>query len=388
MTATPIPRTLNMSLMGIRDISVIETPPRDRLAIQTEVMTFNPKRLRQAIEAELARDGQIFYIHNRIERIERVASMLSRLVPGCRVAVAHARMPSAQLERTMSAFVAREYDLLVSTAIIENGLDIPRANTMIVDRADRFGLAQLYQLRGRVGRSGRPAFAYLLVPSPHSLTAVSRRRLEAIREFSDLGSGFRVAAMDLEIRGAGSLLGGEQSGHIEAVGFDLYNRLLERAVRELRGLTGGEEEDGFETTMNLKLDLHIPESYVDHAGGRLRVYRRVASARAEDELEALEGELSDLYGPPPPSVKVLLRFTALKMKASAMKLERIDRDGKQLALKFTKDSEVDAGALAELVASRPGAHFTTGGVLFWPLDDGAPGAVLEQVAKLLHSLGG
>ncbi len=388
MTATPLPRTLNMSLMGIRDISVIETPPRNRLAIHTEVMTFNPERVRQAIEAELSRGGQVFYIHNRIGRIEQVAAMLRRLVPESRIAIAHARMPAAALEGTMAAFVAGEYDLLVSTAIIENGLDIPRANTIIVDRADRFGLAQLYQLRGRVGRSERPAYAYLLVPGPLAVSADARKRLEAIREFSELGSGFRIAAMDLEIRGAGNLLGAEQSGHIEAVGFELYNRLLEKTVRDLRGRSGEIDGEEFETTMNLKLDLHIPGDYISDAGGRMRVYRRVAGASSEEELSALGDELRDVFGPVPPSVTALLRFAGLRQQASALKIEKIEREGGNLAVKFSPDSMVSPESLAEIIASQPKARFSETGVLFWRVEDSGPAAVLGEIAKLLHSLAG
>ncbi|HUX06889.1 MAG TPA: transcription-repair coupling factor [Acidobacteriota bacterium] len=388
MTATPIPRTLNMSLMGIRDISVIETPPRNRLAIHTEVMAFNPERVRQAVEAELAREGQVFYIHNRIERIEHVASMLRKLVPESRIAVAHAKMSPAALEGTMAAFVAGDYDLLVSTAIIENGLDIPRANTIIVDRADRFGLAQLYQLRGRVGRSDRLAYAFLLVPGPLAMSADARRRLEAIREFSELGSGFRIAAMDLEIRGAGNLLGAEQSGHIEAIGFELYNRLLEKTVREMRGRGGESDEEDFETTMNLKLDLHIPEDYISDAGGRMRVYRRVAGASSEEELVALEEELRDVFGPVPPSVDVLMHFAGLKLLASELKIEKIEREGGSLAVKFSRDSKISPESLAELVAMRPKARFSKTGVLFWRVGDSSPTAVLDEISKLLHSLAG
>jgi transcription-repair coupling factor (superfamily II helicase) len=288
----------------------------------------------------------------------------------------------------MASFVAGEYDILVSTAIIENGLDIPRANTIIVDRADRFGLAQLYQLRGRVGRSDRPAYAYLLVPSPRAMSADARRRLEAIREFSELGSGFRIAAMDLEIRGAGNLLGAEQSGHIEAIGFELYNRLLERSIRELRGLSDGEEAEKLEAVINLKLDLHIPEDYIPDAGGRMRVYRRVAGASGEEELAALEDELRDVFGPPPPSVRALLRFAGLKLLTAELRIEKIEREGNNLAVKFTTGARVDPTALAELIANDPQARFTAAGVLFWKLKGTGPEAVLTEAAKLLHSLAG
>ena len=235
MTATPIPRTLNMSLAGIRDMSVIETPPRDRLAIQTNVVKFDQQVIARAIRTELERQGQVYFVHNRVESIFSLGNLLQRIVPEARVAVAHGQMGEEELERSMVDFVAHKYDVLLATTIIENGLDIPNANTLIVNRSDRYGLAQLYQLRGRVGRSDRRAYAYLLIPPEDSLSPVARKRLAAIREFSDLGSGFRVAALDLEIRGAGNLLGGEQSGHIDAVGFDTYMKLLEDAVRELKG---------------------------------------------------------------------------------------------------------------------------------------------------------
>ena len=235
MTATPIPRTLNMSLVGIRDMSIIETPPKDRLAIQTNVVKFDQGVIPRAIRAELARGGQIFFVHNRVESIYSLGNLLQRLVPEARVVVGHGQMSEDALERAMLDFMAHKFDVLLATTIVENGLDIPNANTIIINRADRYGLSQLYQLRGRVGRSDRPAYAYLLIPPEEALSPVARKRLAAIQEFSDLGSGFRVAALDLEIRGAGNLLGGEQSGHIDAVGFEMYMKLLEETIRELKG---------------------------------------------------------------------------------------------------------------------------------------------------------
>ncbi len=238
MTATPIPRTLNMSLSGLRDMSVIETPPRDRLAIQTVVVKFRTSVIENAINFELDRGGQVYVVHNRVESIYSLADLVRRLCPRARVGVGHAQMSEKELETVMTRFMHHEFDVLVATTIIENGLDIPLANTLIVNRADRFGLSQLYQLRGRVGRSNRRAYAYLLIPSDESLTPIARRRLAAIREFSDLGAGFRIAALDLELRGAGNLLGGQQHGHIEAIGFDLYCQLLERTVEELKNGSG------------------------------------------------------------------------------------------------------------------------------------------------------
>ena len=276
MSATPIPRTLNMSLVGIRDMSIIETPPRDRLAIQTSVVTFDQRVIADAIRHEIERHGQIYFVHNRVESIYSMANLLRRLVPEARLGIGHGQMGEGELEKVMVGFVGREFDVLVATTIIENGLDIPNANTMIINRADRYGLAQLYQLRGRVGRSDRRAYAYLLVPPGNALSGVARKRLAAIREFSDLGSGFRVAALDLEIRGSGNLLGGEQSGHIETIGFEMYLQLLEETIRELKG---EELVDDARAAVNLKVDLRIDEAYIPDMNQRLGVYRRIAAVR-------------------------------------------------------------------------------------------------------------
>ncbi len=259
MSATPIPRTLNMSLVGIRDMSIIETPPKDRLSIQTNVVKFDQQVIGRAIRHEIERGGQVYFVHNRVESIFSIGNLVQRLVPEARVVVGHGQMEEETLERAMLDFVARKFDVLLATTIVENGLDIPNANTIIINRADRYGLSQLYQLRGRVGRSDRPAYAYLLIPPEDNLSPVAKKRLAAIKEFSDLGSGFRVAALDLEIRGAGNLLGGEQSGHIETVGFEMYMKLLEETVRELKG---EELEDDTRATVNLKVDLRIDEAYV------------------------------------------------------------------------------------------------------------------------------
>src|SRR6476646_4189963 len=248
LSATPIPRTLNMSLSGLRDMSLIETPPRDRLAIQTQVVQFSENVIKSAIELELGRGGQVFFIHNRVETIETIAALVQRLVPQARLAVGHGKMNEKEMERVMLDFIEFKYDVLVATTIIENGIDIPRANTIIINRADQYGLSQLYQLRGRVGRSSRRAYAYLLIPGEQELSPIARRRLAAIREFSDLGAGFRIAALDLELRGAGNLLGGQQSGHMDALGCDLYTQMLERTVAELRG---EQVEDEPTVTINL-----------------------------------------------------------------------------------------------------------------------------------------
>ena len=360
MTATPIPRTLNMSLVGIRDMSVIETPPRDRLAIQTHVVRFDQDVVARAIRTELERGGQVYFVHNRVESIFSIANMVTRLVPEARMAVAHGQMSEEELERAMVDFIAHKYDVLIATTIVENGLDIPNANTLIVNRADRYGLAQLYQLRGRVGRSDRRAYAYLLIPTEDTLSPVARRRLAAIREFSDLGSGFRIAALDLEIRGAGNLLGGEQSGHIEAIGFDMYVQLLEQTIRELKG---EELEDDRRATVNLRLDLRLDESYVPDMNQRLMIYRRMASVRTADELRAYIDELRDRYGPPPPSVENLARYASLRVQSDRIGLDRIDREGSVVVLKFRQDAKVDPALLLKLMSRRKDLTLTPPAVL-------------------------
>ena len=360
MTATPIPRTLNMSLVGIRDMSVIETPPRDRMAIQTQVVKFDQPVIARAIRTELERAGQVYFVHNRVESIFSIAGLITRLVPEARVAVGHGQMGDDDLEKVMLDFVTKKFDVLVSTTIIENGLDIPNANTMIVNRADRYGLAQLYQLRGRVGRSDRRAYAYLLIPPEETLSTVARKRLAAIREFSDLGSGFRIAALDLEIRGAGNLLGGEQSGHIEAVGFDMYMKLLEEAVRELKG---EEIEDDRRATINLNIDLKIDEAYIPDMNQRLAIYRRMASARDMGTLDRLLDEVRDRYGAPPASVLNLAEYGRLRVAAERLGVESIEREGAALVLKFRNDSRIEPPQILRLVQTRGDLKLIPPGIL-------------------------
>ncbi|MEW6323411.1 MAG: transcription-repair coupling factor [Acidobacteriota bacterium] len=349
MTATPIPRTLNMSLVGIRDMSVIETPPKDRLAIQTNVVKFDAEVVQRAIRQELARGGQVFFVHNRVESIFSMANLLQRLVPEARIVIGHGQMGEDALERAMLDFIGHKYDVLLATTIVENGIDIPNANTIIINRADRYGLSQLYQLRGRVGRSDRAAYAYLLIPPEQSLSPVARRRLAAIREFSDLGSGFRVAALDLEIRGAGNLLGGEQSGHIDAVGFEMYTKLLEETIRELKG---EDLEDDVRATVNLKVDFRIDEAYVPDMNQRLMIYRRIAAARSEDELGRVMDELRDRYGPPPVAVLNLADYGRIRVLADRLGVESIDREGSVVALRFREKARVDPVRLINMVRER------------------------------------
>ena len=370
LTATPIPRTLNMSLIGIRDMSVIETPPKDRLSIQTNVVKFDPRVIETAIRTELEREGQVYFVHNRIQSLDSIANLIQRLVPEARVVVAHGQSGESDLEKVMIGFVAHEYDVLLSTTIIENGLDIPNVNTIIVNRAERYGLAQLYQLRGRVGRSNRRAYAYLLVPAEQDLSRVEQQRLAAIKEFSDLGSGFRVAALDLEIRGAGNLLGAEQSGQIEAIGFDMYVKLLERTVQELKGETLGDER---RATVNLGVELRVDQDYVPETNQRLALYRRVASAETEDQLVTLLDELGDRYGPVPRQVVRLVEFGRLRLLADRLGVDSIEREKHLLVIRFRSDAPIDAGRLVELVQARQDVTLSPPAVIRVDLEGGAGG---------------
>jgi len=379
LSATPIPRTLQMGLSGIRDMSVIETPPRDRLAIQTSVVKFSTDLIAAAVRQELARDGQVFFVHNRVESIYSLAGLVQRLVPEARVAVAHGQMPEAELEKVMLAFVEGRADVLVATTIVENGLDIPRANTLLVNRADRYGLAQLYQLRGRVGRSDRRAFAYLLVPPDTVLSEVARKRLAAMREFSDLGAGFRIAALDLELRGAGNLLGGQQSGHIQAIGLDLYVKLLEQAILELRGEVPLESS---RAALNLRLEMRLPPEYVPETHQRLSIYKRVSQLRDATEIEPLRAELRDRYGPPPPEVEGLLRYAELRLRAESVRISEANLSAGTLVLRFDHHTPVRPEALVRLAQGRRGAAILPDG-LRWPLQGASP---LDGLGALLDAL--
>jgi transcription-repair coupling factor (superfamily II helicase) len=375
MSATPIPRTLNMSLIGIRDMSIIETPPKDRLSIQTNVVKFDPQVIGRAIRGELARGGQVYVVHNRVESIFSIGSMIQRLVPEARVVIGHGQMSEDVLERAMLDFMAKKFDVLLATTIVENGLDIPNANTIIINRADKYGLSQLYQLRGRVGRSDRPAYAYLLIPPDDNLSQVAKKRLAAIKEFSDLGSGFRVAALDLEIRGAGNLLGGEQSGHIETLGFEMYMKLLEQTVRELKG---EEIETDVRATVNLGVDLRIDESYVPDMNQRLMLYRKVAAARKEEDIDRVLEEATDRYGPVPDSVLNLADYGRIRVMADRLDIDAIDRDGRSVVLKFRPQARVDPVRLVSLVRQRPDLTLVPPAALRLNLDSAQPSLVLRK----------
>ena len=385
MSATPIPRTLHMSMVGLRDMSVIETPPRDRMAIQTVVAKFDEKLIRSAVEVEMERGGQTYFVHNRVETIYEIAAKIQELVPAARIAVGHGQMGENDLEKAMLAFMHHEYDVLVATTIIENGLDIPLANTIVVNRADRHGLSELYQLRGRVGRSNRRAYAYLLIPPEQELTEVARRRLAALKEFSDLGAGFKIAALDLELRGAGNLLGGEQSGHIEAVGFEMYTSMLEEAVSKLKG---EERVERPTVQMSLGIALRIDESYIAEENQRLRMYKRIAGIDGDRALDEVRAELQDRYGPLPTSVEHLLQAARLRIECEKIGVAQVDRKRDQLHIRFTETAAVDPGRLMKLVSknAKRGAQFTPQGVLRFPLTATKPDEVLAEVRALLEEL--
>jgi transcription-repair coupling factor (superfamily II helicase) len=385
MSATPIPRTLHMSLVGLRDMSVIETPPKDRMAIQTVVAKFDEKLVRSAIELELERGGQTYFVYNRVESIYELAAKIRELVPAARVIVGHGQMNEGELEKVMFAFMNHEYDVLVATTIIENGLDIPLANTIIINRADRHGLSELYQLRGRVGRSNRRSYSYLLIPPEQELTDVARRRLAALKEFSDLGAGFKIAALDLELRGAGNMLGGQQSGHIEAVGFEMYTGMLEEAVSRIKGEHVNEQPV---TQLNLGITLRIDESYIPEENQRLRVYKRIAASVSESDVADVRTELVDRYGPLPEGVVNLLEAAALRAECERLGVSQVDRKRDQVHIRFAPHAAIDPGHLMRLVAknARKGAQFTPQGVLRFPLVSVAPEELLIEIRLLLDEL--
>jgi transcription-repair coupling factor (superfamily II helicase) len=342
MTATPIPRTLHMSLSGIRDISTIETPPEERQPVQTYVIEYHEGVIRDAILKEMGRGGQVYFLYNRVDSMPMFHRRLQELVPEARIAVGHGQMPDQELENVMVSFYHGEYDILLSTTIIENGLDIPRVNTLIVYDADKFGLSQLYQLRGRVGRSNRLAFAYFTYRRDQVLSEVAEKRLTAIREFTEFGSGFKIAMRDLEIRGAGNLLGEEQHGHMAAVGYALYCRLIDEAVRRLKGEDIVEET---EVRVDVKVDAHIPDGYIPDMMGRLEAYRRIAEIENETHRRDVIDELIDRYGEPPPSVLNLMDVAELKALAARAQAELVQMKGAELHLKFSPGAALDLGRL-------------------------------------------
>jgi transcription-repair coupling factor (superfamily II helicase) len=383
MTATPIPRTLQMSFGGVRDLSVIETAPPGRMAIQTYVVPFRKSALAQAIRQELRRQGQVFVVHNRIETLPALARAVQEMAPEARVAIAHGQMRERDLERVMLRFVHHEADVLITTTLIENGLDIPRANTIIVNRADRMGLAQLYQLRGRVGRSHVPAYAYFVVPSRQSLSEEARRRLKALQDFSELGSGFRLAAADLEIRGAGELLGSKQHGHIAALGFDLYCQMLERAVHELKGDAVEEREP---PSLHLGVDIKIPESYLAESGDRLALYKRLAQAREAGEIERLEADTEDRFGHLPPAARNLFEMARLRLVAAELGVQSVNLAEDELQIRFRERAAVEPARLVEVLARERGS-LSPSGMLLVPAPPRGTDRI-GAVMTLLHRVAG
>jgi transcription-repair coupling factor (superfamily II helicase) len=336
LSATPIPRTLNLALAGVRDLSVIETPPEDRLPIQTRVAEASAGLVRDAILRELDRGGQVFYVHNRVETIEAQAEQLRKMLPGVRIVVGHGQMPEGLLEKVMVTFAGGGADVLVCTTIIESGLDIPNANTIIIDRADTLGLAQLYQLRGRVGRSSRRAYAYLLYRRRERLSDEARKRLQAIFNASELGAGFQIALADLEIRGAGNILGGEQSGHMAAVGFDLYSRLLAEAVEETKARRDDRPPvvEPPQAVVDLPVEAHLPDTYVPETAQKLELYRRLARARTAGDLAAFRQEVTDRFGPMPAPVVRLIEVAELRLAAEAAGVSSMSREDGLLVVRF------------------------------------------------------
>jgi transcription-repair coupling factor (superfamily II helicase) len=331
LTATPIPRSLQMSLLGVREMSLIDTSPKDRLPIITEITEFDPRIIYEAVNEEVARKGQVYFVHNRVQSILPMYRYLSKLLKHVRITVAHGQMHEHELEEVMLGFLNRDYDMLLTTSIIESGIDIPSVNTIIINRADRFGLAQLYQLRGRVGRSQERAFAYLLVPPIRLLTDVARKRLKAIEQHTELGSGFHLAMKDLEIRGAGNLLGPQQHGFIEEVGFDLYCRLLQEAVGEIKGERIPEIPD---VRLEFDADVYIPDEYVEESAQRVEIYRKISESRSESDLTSIQEELRDRYGPFGEEVENLLDMMAVKLLAARCEVARVSLKGRNLNIQF------------------------------------------------------
>jgi transcription-repair coupling factor (superfamily II helicase) len=384
LSATPIPRSLHMTLVGLRDYSMIETPPEGRSAIQTTVVPFSEETIQQAIQQELGRGGQVFFVHNRIEALPALQALLTRLVPECRVGIAHGQIPENGLEKIMLQFLRREFDLLLCTTIIESGLDIPSVNTIIINRAEQFGLAQLYQLRGRVGRSTQQAYAYLLLPGDLLLADTARKRLEAMEEFSQLGSSVQLAARDLEIRGAGNLLGAQQSGHIASIGFDLYCQMLAEAIRTTRGEAVSVRVD---PELRLEVQGHIPSTYVDNEAQRLELYRRLATVETDDALDTLRQELVDRFGPLPPALQRLLAVVGCKILARHLALERIEQQRDAMLLTFHPQTPVDSTALLQWLQSAvPDFRFHSERVVRLPLSGDTPEGRLALLKKHLRQL--
>jgi transcription-repair coupling factor (superfamily II helicase) len=375
-----------MSMMGIRDLSIIDTPPVDRLAIKTMVARFNDELIREAVMRELRRGGQVFFVHNRVQSIGAMAEHLGRIVPEAKIAVAHGQMAEGELEKVMLGFMHGETNLLLCTTIIESGLDIPSANTLIVNRADAFGLAQLYQLRGRVGRSKVRAFAYFLIPAEGAIPPDARERLKILQDISELGAGFRIATHDLEIRGAGDILGAKQSGQIAAVGFELFTELLEETIHRLKGEVYVEQ---VEPEIKLRVPAFIPEEYVRDANQRLVLYKKLTQVHGEEEVEDIRAELTDRYGKPPLAVEYLLELMKLRLLLKSFLVKEAEFDGKRLILAFHEKTPVSPDLIIGLIRNQPKKYqFTPDFRLVAELGDTTFDGVLAESRNLLKRLGG
>ena len=355
LTATPIPRTLHMSLIGIRDMSVLEEAPNDRQPIQTYVMEYNEEMVREAIVRELARKGQVYYVYNRVSNIDKIADDIKELVPEARVAYAHGQMEEKELEYVMYQFINREIDVLVSTTIIETGMDISNVNTMIVHDSDKLGLSQLYQLRGRVGRSNKTAYAFLMYRKDRYLKEEAQKRLSAIKEFTDLGSGYKIAMKDLEIRGAGNLLGKSQHGHMQAVGYDLYCKMLNEAVKDIKGLETAED---FDTVVDINVDAFIPPEYIVNEVQKLDIYKRIAGLETSDECRDMENELLDRFGSIPLSAKNLIRISMIRVMAHSLYITEIKDDAGSITLDIKKDAPLNPDGVVNLFKKFPMLSFS------------------------------
>ena len=384
LTATPIPRTLNMSLSGIRDLSVIVTPPVDRLSIQTFVASYNEGLIREAILRELSRGGQVYFIHNRVQSIREMKRRLDELVPEAKIEIGHGQMEEGELEQVMIRFLNREFNVFLCTTIVESGLDIPSANTMIVNRADTFGLAQLYQLRGRIGRSNLRAYAYLMIPGQEAITSQARARLAVLQRYTDLGSGFKIAAHDLEIRGAGNLLGPEQSGHIATVGYEMYTRLLEEAILEVKGETQAAAPD---PELQLKLAAAIPEDYIPETTMRLTLYKRLASVADEAEIDALGEEIHDRFGKMPETVQNLLTVMRIKALARRAWAKQVRLESKRAVFVFDPNAPLDVAELARAIAKEPERfRWLAPQELAMNFKPGKEAAAIDSIQKFLAGL--
>ena len=387
LSATPIPRTLHMSMVGVRDMSLLETPPEERIPVQTYVMDYNESLVRDAILREIARDGQVYFLYNRVANIDAFAGRLRQLVPEARIAIGHGQMQEHALEDVMLDFYAGKYDVLLCSTIIENGLDVPRANTMIVYDADRFGLSQLYQLRGRVGRSNRVSYAYFTVQPQKTLSETAEKRLAAIREFTQFGAGFRIAMRDLEIRGAGDIFGPEQSGHISVVGYDMYCKLIEEAVREAKGEQGAPAE--LEPRVDLKVNAYLPESYVRGGNQRVEIYKRISMLRTQEEMGDIIDELLDRFGDIPQSVLTLLNVAYLRALCVSFGVGVAQRQPTGLLLRFDERYLPDLNALSAAMGEDGTVRFSAARIpgMFIPLssrqdDEAALKAACDALGKL------